>query len=64
MGRVDIKNQSNSKRPSFDFGVVSGVLVVNEDVEVVIEFRNGLSQLTKLVFTEQFRVFDENDDEV
>lgn len=61
MERVVIRTKNNNdKHPSLDFGVVSGVLAVNEEIELVIKFLDGLSQYTKSEFTTQFRIYDED----
>ena len=61
MERVVIRAKNkDDKHPSLDFGVVSGVLAVNEEIELVIKFLDGLSQYTKSEFTAQFRIYDED----
>lgn len=61
MERVVIrKKDNNEKHPSLDFGVISGVLAVNDEIELVIKFLDGLSQYTKSEFTHQFRIYDED----
>jgi hypothetical protein len=59
MESVVIRNRNNEEHPSLDFGVVSGVLAVNEEIELVIKFLNGLSQFTKSEFAEQFRIYED-----
>ena len=62
MDRVVIRGKNkNKKHPSLDFGVVSGLLTVNEEIELVIKFLDGLSQYTKSEFTAQFRIYDEDE---
>lgn len=60
MDSVVIRKSNNEQHPSLDFGVVSGVLAVNDEIELVIKFLNGLSQFNKSEFTNQFRIYEED----
>lgn len=55
------KKDSNKEHPSLDFGVVSGVLGVNDEIELVIKFLNSLAQFTKSEFIEQFRIYEDDE---
>ncbi|MBL4682363.1 MAG: hypothetical protein JKY88_16800 [Pseudomonadales bacterium] len=43
-----------------NIGVVSGILSINEEIEVVVKFLDGLNQYTKSEFEESLILVDHN----
>jgi len=55
---VKKEDENNKNLPIEKIGFVAGVITLNDEVEVMIKFPNGLLQLTKTTFTQQVTLLE------